>query len=354
MKIIKNIILVAILLALAGAIVYKAVWSKPAQATAAGGGLARAALPVNLLVTKPESLTETLPVIGSIEANEEVILKSEVSGKITGIFFSEGQYVTKDTLLLKVYDDDLQAQLVKAQSALKLAKDVEDRQRQLLDKEAISRQEYDVAFANLQAAQADVALLESQISKTEIKAPFDGRIGFRKVSPGEYITPGIDIASLVNDDPAKIQFTVPERYSQRLGVNTTIRFRLQGQNTERSATVYAVAPTIDEVTRSLELKALAPNSNGALIPGAFAKIEVLMQTQKNVVMIPAESILSESAGEKAYLYRGGKVEPVMVETGSRTNNRVEIIKGIAVGDTVITTGIMQITPRTTVRPDKIN
>jgi membrane fusion protein (multidrug efflux system) len=354
MKIIKNIILVVILLALAGAIVYKAVWSKPAQATGSGGGLARTALPVNLLVTKPESLTETLPVIGSIEANESVILKSEVSGKITGIFFSEGQYVTKDTLLLKVYDDDLQAQLVKAQSALKLAKDVEDRQRQLLDKEAISQQEYDVAFANLQAAQADVALLESQISKTEIKAPFDGRIGFRKVSPGEYITPGIDIASLVNDNPAKIQFTVPERYSQRLGVNTTIRFRLQGQNAERRATVYAVAPTIDEVTRSLELKALAPNPNGALIPGAFAKIEVLMQTQKNVVMIPAEAILSESAGEKAYLYRSGKVEPVMVETGSRTNNRVEIVKGIAVGDTVITTGIMQITPRTTVNPVQIN
>jgi membrane fusion protein (multidrug efflux system) len=352
MKIIKRIILTVIILALAGAIVYKAVWAKAEQNL--GNRLTRTAIPVNLLVAKPENLTETLPVIGSIEANEEVILKSEVSGKITGIFFEEGQYVRKDTLLIKVYDDDLRAQLVKAQSALKLARDVEDRQRQLLDREAISQQEYDVAFANLQAAQADVALLESQISKTEIKAPFDGRIGFRKVSPGEYITPGVDIASLVSDNPAKIQFTVPERYSQLLGVNTVIRFRLQGQAVERSAKVYAVAPAIDEVTRSLELKALAPNPAGALIPGAYARIDVLMQTQKNVVMIPVEAILSESDGEKVYLYRGGKAEKVKVESGSRNNSRAHIIRGITPGDTVITTGIMQITPRSEVNPTQIN
>jgi len=351
MKIVKNIILIVLVLAFAGAIVYKAVWSKPAQAISTG--LARTALPVNMLVVKPERFTETLPVIGSIEANESVVLKSEVSGKITGIFFNEGQQVEKGTLLIKVYDDDLQAQLSKAQANLKLTEDVEARQRQLLDREAISRQEYDVSYANLQAAQADVALLMSQISKTEIRAPFDGTIGFRRVSPGEYITPGIDIASLVCDDPAKIQFTVPEKYSRMLGTNTIIKYRLEGQPFERTAKVYAVAPTIDQSTRTLELKALAPNPRGELIPGAFARIEVLMQTQLNVVLIPAEAILSETAGQKAYLYKGGKVVPVMVETGTRTNNRVEIVKGIVPGDTVITTGMMQITPRTIVTPDKI-
>jgi membrane fusion protein (multidrug efflux system) len=352
MKIVKNIILIIIVLAFAGAILYKALWSKPAQA-AAGGGLARNALPVNMQVVKPERFTETLAVIGSIEANESVVLKSEVSGKITGIFFNEGQYVEKGTLLIKVYDDDLQAQLVKAQANLKLTEDVEARQRQLLEREAISRQEYDVSYTNLQTAQADVALLKAQISKTEIKAPFDGTIGFRKVSPGEYITPGIDIASLVNNDPAKIQFVVPEKYSRLLGTNTVIRYRLEGHPLERTATVYAMAPYIDQATRTLQLKALSPNSNGALIPGAFAKIDVLMETQNNVVLIPAEAILSESAGQKVYLYKGGKVKPVMVETGTRTNNRVEIVRGIAPGDTVITTGMMQITARTTVKPDQI-
>jgi len=353
MKIVKNIILIAIVLAIAGAIVYKALWSKPVQA--ARGGLARTALPVNMLVVKPESFTETLTgIVGTIEANESVVLKSEVSGKITGIFFNEGQHVKQGTLLIKVYDDDLQAQLVKAQANLKLTEDVEARQRQLLDREAISRQEYDVSFANLQAAQADVALLKAQISKTEIKAPFDGTIGFRKVSPGEYITPGVDIASLVDADPVKIQFAVPERYSQMLGTNTVIRYRLEGQPGERKATVYAVAPTINQATRTLELKALAPNPNGALIPGAFARIEVLMETQRNVVLIPAESILSESAGQKVYLYKNRKVHPVMVGTGARTNDRVQIVKGIAPGDTVIVTGMMQITASTTVTPDKIN
>ena len=352
MKIVKNIILIVIVFAIAGAIVYKAVWSKPAQTMSSG--LARTALPVNMQVVKPESFTVTLPVTGSIEANESVVLKSEVSGKITGIFFNEGQRVAKGALLIKVFDDDLQAQLAKAQANLKLTEDVEARQRKLLDREAISRQEYDVSYANLQAAQADVALLTAQISKTEIKAPFDGVIGFRKVSPGEYITPGVDIASLVDDNPVKIQFVVPEKYSQLLGRNTVIKYRLEGQFTERTATVYAVAPYIDPATRTLQLKALTPNPNGALIPGAFAKIEVLMETQPNVVLIPAESILSESAGQKVYLYKKSKVHPVMVETGTRTNNRVEIVKGIVPGDTVIITGMMQITARTTVTPAKIN
>ena len=352
MKVVKYIIFIVIALAFVGAILHKALWSKSTQV--ATGGLSRSALPVSMQVVKPEKFTETLTVMGSIEANESVVLKSEVSGKITGIFFDEGQYVEKGMLLIKVYDDDLQAQLTKAKANLRLTEDVEARQRQLLDREAISRQEYDVSFANLQAAQADVALLTAQISKTEIKAPFSGTIGFRKVSPGEYITPGVDIASLVDDNPAKIQFTVPEKYSQLLGRNTAIRYRLEGQPLERTATVYAVAPTIDQATRTLQLKALSPNPNGALIPGAFAKIEVLMQTQNNVVLIPAEAILSESAGQKVYLYKDGKVTPVMVETGTRTNNRVEIVQGIAPGDTVITTGMMQITARTTVTPDKIN
>ena len=352
MKIIKNIIITVIVIACAGAIVNKALWSKPVQASS--GGLTRTALPVNLLVVKPERFTETLPVIGSIEANESVILKSEVSGKITGIFFNEGEYVEQGKLLIKVYDDDLQAQLSKAQANLKLTEDVEARQRLLLNREAISQQEYDVAYANLQSAQADIALLQSQISKTEIKAPFDGRIGFRKVSPGEYITPGVDIASLVDEDPAKIQFTVPEKYSRLIGTNTIIKYRLEGQPGERRATVYAVAPTIDAATRTLELKALAPNPNGILIPGAFARIDVLMETQPNVILIPSEAILSESSGQKIYLYRGGNVEPVMVETGTRTNKSVEIINGIVAGDTLITTGMMQITPRTIVTPARID
>ncbi len=351
---IKNILYILIALAFVGAIVYKAVWSKPEQAMGGSSGLARTALPVNLQVVKPESFTETLSVTGSIEANEEVILKSEVSGKITGIHFNEGMHVSKGTLLIKVYDDDLQAQLTKAQANLKLTEDVEARQRQLLGREAISRQEYDVSYANLQAAQADIALLQSQISKTEIKAPFDGTIGFRKVSPGEYITPGTDIASLVNNNPAKIQFAVPEKYSRMLGRNTVIKYRMEGLPDVRSASVYAVEPTIDPATRTLQLKALTPNPHGDLIPGAFAKIDVQMETQKNVVLVPTEAIIAESTGQKAYLYRGGKVDPVMVETGTRTNDRVEIIKGISPGDSVITTGIMQITPRTTVVPAKIN
>jgi len=352
MKIFKKICFIAIGLAFAGFILHKAFFSEPTQ-VAVAGGLARVALPVNLEVVKFESFTETIPVTGSVEAFESVMLKSEISGKITGIFFNDGQHVEQGTLLLKVYDDDIRAQHAKALANLSLTKAVEERQRQLLETDAVSRQEYDVAYANFQAAQADVSILESQLSKTEIRAPFTGTLGFRQVSPGEYITPGIDIAILVNNNPARIQFTIPERHSQLIGVNTVISYRMEGQLGERRATVYAVAPKIDPATRTLELKAFAPNQNGALIPGAFARIEVLLKPRQNVIMIPAEAILSESAGQKVYIYRGGSVQPVFVQTGTRTNNRVEITDGIAYGDSVITTGIMQITPRTMVTPATI-
>jgi membrane fusion protein (multidrug efflux system) len=351
MKIKSVIIIVVIVFALAGAIAYKVVASGSEQNK--GGNYTRPAVMVNLQVMKPERFTETLSVIGSVEANEEVILKSEVSGKITGIYFAEGTQVEKGTLLIKVYDDDLQAQLLKANANLKLTEDVEARQRQLLEKEAISRQEYDVAYANLQSAQADIALLKSQISKTEIVAPFDGKIGFRRISPGEYITPGTDIASLVSDNPVKIQFAVPEKYVGTIGKNSVIKYTIEGMLKERTATVYAVESTIDAATRTLQMKALTPNNDKILTPGAFVRINVLMDTKKDVLMAPSDAVLSESVGQKIFIYHGGAVEPLIVQTGTRTNDKVEILTGLSAGDTLITSGLMQITPRSVVKPAKI-
>jgi membrane fusion protein (multidrug efflux system) len=350
MKIFKIVIFIMIAVVVMIVVFYKFFTSEPAQAVAPSGGLARTTLPVDMIIAKPEPFTETISTIGSVEANEMVMLKTEISGKITGIFFQEGQRVSQGTLLVKVYDDDLQAQLTKARANLQLTEDVEGRQRQLLGREAISQQEYDIAFANLQAAQADVALLLSNISKTEIRAPFDGTIGFRLVAPGEYITPGVDITSLVNNNPARIQFVVPERYSQMVGIGTAITYRLQGHNQERQATVYAVDSKIDINTRTLQMKAFSPNPNGILIPGAMADISVHLKTKQDVIFIPAQAILSESVGQRVYLYSKGAVQSVIVETGTRTNDRVEITSGIAPSDTVIVTGIMQITPRTIVTP----
>ncbi len=349
---IKHVIYGILVLLFIGAIVYKAVWSKPDQAAQTSGGSAREALQLDMYVVQSEAFIETLSVTGTVEANEAVLLKSELSGKITDILFEEGMRVVKGTLLVKVYDDDLQAQLTKAEANLALAQDVESRQKQLLAKEAASLQEYNNAVAGLESAQADVALLESQISKTEIRAPFDGVIGFRLVSPGEYMTPGTGIATLVSNNPAKIQFAVPERYSSRVGKNTKIEFSIDGMVGSRKASVYAVEPTINPATRAIQMKALSPNADGALIPGAFVKVDVLMETKKGV-MIPAEAIVSESVGQKAYLYKNGKVETVVIETGMRTNDKVEILMGISSGDSLITTGIMQITPRSAVVPARV-
>lgn len=351
MKIISKIILYAIIIALLGAIVYKAFFSKNQQTAAAG--LQREPLPVDMLVAKPEAFVQKIELTGTIEANEALVLKSEVSGKVTNIFFQEGQHVKAGQLLIKVYDNDLQAQLKKAQANLSLSKDIEARQKQLLEREAISLQEYNQAEANLLAAQADVDLLAAQISKTEIKAPFDGRIGFRHISPGEYVTPGIDIASIVNDNPAKILFSVPEKYASLITQNTKILFQIEGDITPREAVVFAIDPAIDRSTRTLQLKAKAENSAGLLIPGAFAKIDLILNAIDSAILIPSQALLSEAAGQKVYLFKDQKISPVYVQTSTRTNDRVLITSGIEPGDTVITSGMMQINPRTEVKPAKI-
>jgi len=227
---------------------------------------------------------------------------------------------------------------------LKLLKDSEFRQAKLLDREAISQEEYDISLTEFNTARAEIKLLETRIAKTRLKAPFGGIIGLRHVSEGSYLTPDQAIASLYNIDPAKIDFAIPEKYSNKVKIGDKIYFSTEAVPDLAQGRVYAIEPQIDQDTRTLHLRAVCANPNGLLLPGQFARIEIVFSSVDNAIMVPSEAVIPELGGHKVYINRGGKAESVQVKIGIRTESELEITSGLHENDTLITSGILQIRP----------
>ena len=329
----KYIVYTILVILLAVFVAYRMNKNKAQKAGAGAGrgsGGPGSVLTVNGIVTKAESFSNSLAIAGTIEANEQVDIRSEVSGLVTEILFNEGSTVSKGKVLLKINDLELQAQLSQALTKQKLAQETEYRAGKLLEKEAISKEEY------------DVALIRAQLAKTLIRAPFSGKIGLRTISAGEYITPSSNIARLVSTNPVKILFSIPEKYAGTIKLNTKISFTVAGSNNNYTGTVYAIEPGIDMSTRTLQLKAKASNTNGDLLPGSFAKIDLPLSNINDAILIPTESIIPVLQGKKVYISSNGKAKEVLVETGARTEKSVLILSGLSIGDTVLTTGIMSL------------
>ena len=323
---------------------YFATSDKPQTAEGAppanGGGKTA----VSVMVVEPATLNDVVKTTGTILANEEVEIRSEVPGKITKLYFKEGQYIQKGTVLLKINDDDLQAQLKKLEYGKKLSEDNEFRQRQLLEKEAISQREYDISLTTVKTNEADIENIKAQLAKTTIRAPFGGRLGLRYVSEGSYITPTSRISTLTNTNPAKIEFSVPAKYSDRIKAGSTIKYTTESSDTEYTGRVYAVDPKIDPQTRTLQMRATSPNGNGSLLPGAFARIELIIGSRGSAITVPNEAIIPEENGHKVFLVKSGKATPRSVDVGIRGEFDMEILSGLSAGDTLITTGILQVKP----------
>jgi len=301
-------------------------------------------LPVEALVVRPKPLSNKVLTSGTIFAEEEVDLRSEVSGTIRQIAFAEGARVRKGELLVKIDDSELRAQLKRLESERNLAADKERRRRELYSKQNISPEDYQVALNELNAVKADVELYEARIAKTEIRAPFDGTVGLRFVSEGSYVTPAIRIATLQDARSVKVDFAVPERYASTIRQGLTIRFRLSGNKETFEGKVYAIEPKIDPATRSLLLRARAPNPRGALVPGAFAEIELVVQDIAEALMIPTQALVPDLQGQKVYVVDQGAAREQRVQTGIRTDTEIQITAGLAPLDTVITSGILQVVP----------
>ncbi|NGP77250.1 efflux RND transporter periplasmic adaptor subunit [Balneolaceae bacterium YR4-1] len=312
-----------------------------------------APLSVDAVMVEPTRVQDKIFSTGSILANEEVELRSEVSGKITDIYLDEGKMVDKNQLLIKINDSELQAQLQRAQYRLNLASERERRQQQLLEKGGISQEDYDATLNEVNVLKSEVQLIRAQIDKTEIRAPFRGRVGLKYVSDGSYISPTTRIASLQNINPVKLDFSVPERYVNRVRVGDDISFTVQGTEGAFDGEIYAIEPKIDSQTRTLQLRALSDNDEGLLVPGAFADIELILETIDDALMIPTISLIPELQGQKVYLFKNGSVAEQRVETGLRTAERVRIVDGIQPGDTVLTTGLLQVRQGMPVRINEI-
>ncbi len=307
------------------------------------------AVPVTVYVAKSQAISQVIQTSGNLIANEEVEIKSEISGKITKIYFLEGTHVNRGEVLVKIYDSDLQAQLKKFESQKALFEKKETRQKQLLAINGISQQEYDNTVNQINGVKADMEVVRVQIQKTEIIAPFSGVIGLKSVSVGAYITPTVKIAFLQQTDSLKLDFSIPEKYMSMVAKNDWVTFSVHGYNQQFTARVYAMEPRVNAETRTLQLRAYFSNREAKLLPCTFAQIKLSLKQYENSVLIPTQAVIPDAKGQKVLVVKDGKSIPRKVETGIRTDSIIQIIKGIETGDSVVITGIMQLKPEMNVK-----
>ena len=302
----------------------------------------RSNVPVEVLVLQPQVLEEKIFATGSLLANEEIELRSEISGRVTGVYFQEGKRVKKGELLLKINDRELKAQLKGKEVEEKQATDEEQRKQKLFDIKVISQEEYDKVLNTLKMVQAEREAIESKLAETEIMAPFDGVIGLRYISEGGYVTPDVLVATMQDIDPMKVEFSVPEKYARQMKNGTEVIVRVGDSQNDYKGEVYAVESKIDADTRTMKSRAKIPNPDASLVPGSFAKVEIILGQVTNAIVVPSGAVIPEMSGEKVYLCVNGKAKSVPVKTGIRTESGIQITAGLNAQDTLITTGLLQL------------
>ena len=345
---IKNIVIIVVILGALWAIKYFFFPSQADQGKQAQQAKAMATN-VSVYVIKPERLENILTASGTIVANEEVELKPEIAGKIILLPLKEGTEVTQGQLLVKINDADFQAQLKKLQLQYDLADKTLKRQAELLKINGISQSDYDASQNAVSTIKADIEYVESQIAKTEIHSPFNGIIGLKNVSEGAYVSIGTIVATVLQIDPVKIDFAVSERYVPFVKKGVKVEFNIAGLKENVEGEIYAVEPKIDVNTRTFMVRAICPNKEKAIFPGAFANVRVLLKDIEDAVMIPTEAVIPELRGKKVFTVKNGKAESVPIETGIRTTSKVQVLKGLQLGDTIVTTGLMSLKPDAAVK-----
>lgn len=298
-------------------------------------------LPVIAMIVEPKLMSDRIVAAGTVLPDEQVEISAESSGRVVAIHFTEGAKVKKGDLLISVNNADLLAQIERNKHQVRLAEESEQRQRSLLEKQGISQQTYDQVYTELSTLKAEEALLQAQLEKTIIRAPFSGILGLRHISEGAYISPGMQIVRLAKTEPVKIDFSIPERFAGYLKKGGKVLFSVDNQPGTFEATISAIEPVVDQRTRSILARAVYSNTGGHIIPGSYARVEVVLQSLENALQIPTQALVPEMGTSKVFLYKNGVVQPVIVTIGLRTESHVQIISGLNTGDTVITTGILQ-------------
>ena len=313
------------------------------------GGPAVNALAVEVQVLAPQPIENKIFTTGTLLANEEVELRPEISGRVVEVFFEEGTRVKRGDVLLKINDRELQAELKRKQLEEKLVADDERRKQALHDINGISQEEFDRATNALHMAQAEREVIESQLAKTEIVAPMNGEIGLRYVSVGTYVTPAQLVATMQKIDTLKVEFSVPEKYVGRLTAGSEIRVDVGDVPGGHAGVVYAVESKVDLTTRTLKARARLPNPGERLIPGSFARVEITLERIPDAIVVPAAAIVPQLEGERVFVCENGRARSVPVTTGIRTDRTVQVKSGLHPGDTLILTGLLQVSDGTVVR-----
>jgi membrane fusion protein (multidrug efflux system) len=314
------------------------------------GGMAAkmAGMAVNVVAVeaKIQTIEDKISLVGSMAANESVEIKSEIDGVIEELNFDEGQKVKKGQILVAVDKGKLEASLAQAEANLKLAETTGKRYQSLIESQAISKQEFDQSQATLEAAKASADLVKAELKDATIEAPFDGVIGERLVSIGQFITKGSSITFLINQDPMKAEFRIPEKYLGQLKEKQNIEISIAAYPDEIfKGEVYFIDPQIDDLTRTALVKAVVPNSERKLRVGMFANLQLIVKVRKNAVVIPETALIPKDEDVNVFIIDAdSKAQPRPVKVGIRMAGTVEIISGLTEGDKVIIEGFQKIGP----------
>jgi membrane fusion protein, multidrug efflux system len=302
---------------------------------------------------KPSILTENVTTSGTLLPTEETELHPEASGRVVRINLPEGRSVRKGELLLKIFDEDLKSQLRKLETQIKQAEITEQRLSDLLKVKGVSQQEYDLAVLQTQTLRSEMELAKININKTELRAPYDGVIGLRNISPGAYVTPATAVTTLRSAATLKLDFSIPEKYSQLLRTGQTVSFQVEGNSSPYTAVVQATEQRIEADSRNLQVRALVRNSKG-LLPGAFAEVSLALGNKQQALLVPNQAIIPQARDKKIIVSKDGKAQFVTVKTGIRQADMIEITEGLQIGDTICTTGILFLRPGSPITFSKVN
>jgi membrane fusion protein, multidrug efflux system len=308
-------------------------------------------MPVEAQPVTVGELLRSAETVGTLRGNEAVILRPEIQGRVEKILFEEGQQVTAGQPMIQLDDDQYQAELSEAVANRDLSDANYRRTKELIKRKVASDTDRDKSYAELQANKARLALKKEALSKTVLAAPFDGVAGLREVSVGDVVSPGQSLMQVVDLDPIKVDFHLPEIYVGELQVGQQLKISVDAfPNETFTGEVYAVAPQIDTAGHSIQLRATVPNSDGRLRPGMFARVSLVLKRYDNAISVPEEAIVP--MGDKLLIYRikEGKAEMVPVKLGVRNKAMVQVVQGLEPGDVVITAGQIKVRPGAAVNP----
>jgi len=294
---------------------------------------------VDVLIAEKESINDIIEANGTVIPNEFVELRPEVSGRLIYLNLPEGKMISKGTVIARVNDADLLAQMARSRVQMDLAQKTVDRFKQLLDVNGLNQADYDVALNQVNTLKADVVYTQTLVDKTVVKAPFSGVAGLRQVSPGAYVTPATIISSLQQVDEVKVDFTLPEMYGNVIKTGSLVDVEVDAVTKERGrAIILATEPGANTNTRNLQVRALLKGAKAN--PGAFVKVYINAGKNRSSIKVPANCIIPDDRNNQVILVKKGKASFVNIQTGLREANIVEVTKGIEVGDSIVVTGVL--------------